>query len=194
MSGSHTRLGCLYCHKPLVRGERERPFEFAGRKYCNHRCATSHRREPATARVPPRDCRYCGKPLVRRPKETITVFKRRRNCIPHCREPKRTEKKAKANVTKKVKIPPRKPRVRNPSQVIVLRKPPPIRIDARVNAEAIAAYLTCHQVTRCPTAAIGVTTATISISDGRAIRQYHTELDEKWKKQPVKQRRKEFLK
>jgi hypothetical protein len=160
---------CLFCHTPLIRAPGERSFEFAKRKYCNHRCSTNHRKALCTARVPPRNCRYCGKLLVRRPNEQLQAFKRRRNCVPLCCKPARDVKREQARAAKKAPAP-------KPLKADARRNRPQPIINSAANAEAIAAYVLSNGVTRCPTAASATTTATVPPDDRNAVCQYHEDL------------------
>lgn len=76
---------CEYCGKPLVQGIREKPCQFAARRFCGHFCAAKsyHKRFP---RLKPeaRYCEYCGKILIQNPKEKPVQLAKRRFCDRTC--------------------------------------------------------------------------------------------------------------
>jgi hypothetical protein len=62
----------------------------------------------------------------------------------------------------------------------------PILVDPNVMADEIAVWLVTHQVTRCPTAAVEATTATVSAEDVQALKQYHEAMDRQWNAKSMK--------
>lgn len=77
---------CCYqpCGKPLTRKPKEKPSQYAGRRFCNQQCAARHASGSTITETPHERVCVCGNMMRRRPNEQPGRFANRKHCSHAC--------------------------------------------------------------------------------------------------------------
>ena len=165
------------CRKPLVQRSDERNSDFRRRGSCNSACANAASRD-TRANPPPappdRHC-PCGSLLVQRDGEPMNRFRKRTTCGPTCHKVALDKGRAKRWEGHK----PKSVSTARPRPKASQRRSPPAAAAVLPTTDDVAEFIRTRGITRCPTACVLPTTASVPEPDRAALAAHEAALEQK---------------